>query len=253
MRTDYSYLGSGRILARRRALVGSGFLELGNCSALSIAVESEVKQLRDFRQPGGGTYNRVDRITGVNISLTAHDLSPLNLALALYGSSEAVVAGAVTDELTLAAKGSYARLEGSPSAITSVSPAGTGAAYVAGTDYIFQHGALYIPATSNITAPTGNTPNIKVTYAGNKGALIQALTMSAPELEFMFLGLNEADSGSPMRVDIWRARLGPAANLPLIGDEYAALEMTGAALSDSSKPAGTSQYFQAFVADLTTD
>lgn len=252
MRTDYSYLGSGRILARRRALAGSGFFELGNCSALAIAVESEAKSLRDFRQPGGGTYNRVDRVTGVNVSLTAHDLSPLNLALSLYGNAEAVVAGPVTDELALAVKGSYLRLEGAPSAITSVSPATTGTSYIAGVDYVFQNGALYIPATSNIALPTGNTPNVKVTYTGQKGHLVQALTAAAPELEFMFLGLNEADSGSAVQVNIWRARLGPAANLPLIGDEYAALEMTGAALSDSSRPQGTSQYFQAFIADTTT-
>ncbi len=70
MRTDYSYIGSGRILVRRRNVAGAGFVEMGNCSALALAVESEVKQLRDFRAPGGGTYNRVDRITAVNVSLT---------------------------------------------------------------------------------------------------------------------------------------------------------------------------------------
>lgn len=250
-REDYSYLGSGRILARRRNVPGAGFVELGNCSALSIGVESEVKRLQDFRSPGGGTRNQVNRITSVNVTLTAHDLSPLNLALAYNGNTSAVLGGPVTDEMAIAAKGSFVGLKGQASAITSVSPADTGTAYVAGTDYVFQNNGLFIPAGSLIPAATGNTPNIKVTYTQRKGNLVQALTTAAPELEFKFLGLNEADSGSAVEVNIWRARLAPAASLPLIGDEYAALEMTGAALADSGQPTGVSQFFQIFVEDTT--
>lgn len=251
MRTDYSYIGSGRILVRRRNVVGAGFVELGNCSALALAVESEVKQLRDFRSPGGGTYNRVDRITAVNVSLTAHDLSPLNLSLALYGTTTAVTGGPVTDENAVAAKGAYVALEGQPSAITSVGPIVTGTAYVAGTDYVFQHGGLFIPEGSAIPAPVAGAANVKVTYTQKKGNLVQALMTAAPELEFLFLGLNEADGGSATTVNLWRAKLGPAQSIPLIGDDYAALEMTGAALADSSRPAGESQYFQVFVEDNT--
>lgn len=250
-RKDYSYIGSGRILVRRRNQVGAGFIEMGNCSALALAVESEVKQLRDFRSPGGGTYNRVDRITAVNVSLTAHDLSPLNLSLALYGTSTAVTGGPITDENAIAAKGSYVALKGQPAAVTSVSPATTGTAYIAGTDYILQHNGLWIPETSNIPAATGNTPNVKITYTQKKGDLVNALMTAAPELEFKFLGLNEADSGSAVEVNIWRAKLGPAQSIPLIGDDYAALEMTGAAMADASKAGGESQYFQIFVEDTT--
>ncbi len=93
--------------------------------------------------------------------------------------------------------------------------------------------------------------NIKATYTQKKGNLVQALMTAAPELEFMFLGLNEADSGSAVTVNLWRAKLGPAQSIPLIGDDYAALEMTGAAMADASRPAGTSQYFQTFIEDTT--
>lgn len=251
MRTDYSYIGSGRILARRRALVGSAFFELGNCSALSLAVETETKTLRDSRSPGGGTYNRVDRITGVNLSITAHDLSPQNLSLALYGTTSAVTAAAITDELAIGVKGQYVGLKGQPASITSVSPSPTGTAYVAGTDYEFRNGQLFILPGGTVAAPSGSTPNLKVTYQQKKGDLVQALITAAPELEFLFMGLNEADSGSAVQVRIWRGKLGPAANLPLIGDEYAGLEMTGAVLADSSQPTGVSQYFQTFVEDTT--
>lgn len=251
MRNDYSYIGSGRLLARVRG-AATGLRELGNCSALSIGVEQETKKLRDFRAPGGGTYSQVDRITGVTLAVTAHDLSPENLALALYGTTEAVTAGTITAEPHAAYVGGYVVLDGHPDSITTVTDAAAGTTtYTAGTDYIFQHGALYIPTGSTIPAPVAGADNIKVTYADKAGDLLQALTASAEELELVFLGMNEADSGSAVTVRVWRAKFGATQNLGLIGDDYAALEMTGAALADSSKTGTTSQYFQTFVEDAT--
>ena len=251
-RTDYSYIGSGRILARKRGSA-EAYREIGNCSALTLGVETETKSLRDFRSPGGGTYNQVDRITAVTLAMTAHDLSPENLALALYGTTEAVPGGAVTAEQAVAYKGGYLILDGNPSAVTTITPTGGGTAYVAGTDYILQHGAIYIPPGSGIPAPsTPTTPNVAVTYTERKGNIVQALAAAAAELELVFLGLNEADSGSVVTVRAWRAKFGPASSIPLIGDDYASLEMSGALLADASKVGGESQYFQTFVEDTTT-
>jgi hypothetical protein len=251
MRTDYSYIGSGRILARKRG-DAAPFREIGNCSALTIGVEQETKRLRDFRSPGGGTYNQVDRITGVTLAVTAHDLSPENLALALYGTTEAVAAGTNTDEPQVAYEGGYVVLLDQAASITEVTDPTGVTTYTAGTDYIFQHGGLFIPTTTTIPAPVDTvTANILVTYPTKKGDLIQALTNSAEELELVFLGLNEADSGSEATVKCWRAKFGPTQGLPLISDDYAALEMTGAVLADGSKTGGTSQYFQAFIEDNT--
>ena len=250
-RTDYSYIGSGRILARKRGSA-EAYREIGNCSALTLGVETETKSLRDFRSPGGGTYNQVDRITAVTLAMTAHDLSPENLALALYGTTEAVAGGTVTSEQAVAYKGGYVVLDGNPSAVASISPLPSGTAYVAGTDYVLQHGAIYIPPGSSIPAPaTPTTPNVAVTYTDRKGNVVQALAAAAAELELVFLGLNEADSGSMVTVRAWRAKFGPASSIPLIGDDYASLEMTGALLADASKVGGESQYFQAFVEDTT--
>lgn len=250
-RTDYSYIGSGRILGRKRG-AAAPFREFGNCSALTLGVEQEVKRLRDFRTPAGGTYNQVDRITGVTLAVTAHDLSPENMALALYGTTEAVAGGAVVDEPQVAYAGGYVVLEGQASAITSVKTVDGVTTYTAGTDYIFQHGGLFIPTTSTIAVPSSpTTPNIEVSYTEKAGNLVQALTNSAEELELVFLGLNEADSGSEVTVKVWRAKFAAAQSLNLIGDDYAALEMTGAALADSSKTGGTSQYFQSFIEDGT--
>lgn len=247
-RTDYSYIGSGRILARLRG-AEAPYREIGNCSALTFGVEQETKRLRDFRAPGGGTYNQVDRITGVTINVTAHDLSPDNLALALYGTVDAVAGGAVVNEAHVAYVGGYIVLQGQPSAVTAVTNVAGSTTYVAGTDYIFQHGAIYIPVTSTIPTPANaTTANVHVDYTGKAGDVVEALAGSAEELELVFLGLNEADSGSAVTVYVYRGKFGATQNLGLIGDDYAALEMSGAIMADASKTGdGISQYFRAFI------
>lgn len=249
MRTEYAYIGSGRILARKRG-TDTPFRELGNCSALSMGVEQETKKLRDFRTAGGGTYAQVDRITGVTLSVTAHDLSPENIALALYGTTDAVAGGAVADEPHATFKGGYIVPE-SPIdldvAVTLKDSTGV-TTYTAGTDYVLQYGAIFIPATSTIPdAADADTPNVKLSYTNKAGDLVQALTASAEELELVFLGLNEAASGKEVRVDMFRAQFGATQALPLIGDDFASLELSGAVLPDGTKTGDLSQYFQVFV------
>ncbi len=74
---------------------------------------------------------------------------------------------------------------------------------------------------------------------------MQALTTSGKEYELYFEGLNEARSGKPVTVQAYRVKLGAAQALSLIGEDYAALEMTGKLLKDTSKSGvGVSQYFR---------
>lgn len=249
MRTEYAYIGSGRILARKRG-TNAPFRELGNCSALSMGVEQETKKLRDFRTAGGGTYAQVDRITGVTLSVTAHDLSPENIALALYGTTDAVAAGAVVDEEHATFKGGY--IVPDQPIDTTVEPVLTSmdgvTTYTVDTDYVLQYGAIFIPSTSTIPDATDvDTANVKLSYTNKAGDLVQALTSSAEELELVFLGLNEAASGKEVRVDMYRAQFGATQALPLIGDDFASLELSGAVLPDGTKTGELSQYFQAFV------
>lgn len=248
-RTEYAYIGSGRILGRKRG-TNTPFREFGNCSALSMGVEQETKKLRDFRAAGGGTYAQVDRITGVTLSVTAHDLSPDNIALALYGTTDAVVGAAVADEQHAAFKGGYIvpKQAMNPTVAPVVTDMAGTTTYTAGTDYVVQHGAIFIPATSTIPDATdADTPNLKLDYTSKTGDLVQALTASAEELELVFLGMNEAASGKAVRVDMYRAQFGATQALPMIGDDFAALELAGAVLPDGTKTGELSQYFQVFV------
>jgi hypothetical protein len=243
--TDYSYVGSGKIHIREKGSANP-FVEMGNCSALNLQTEENELELQDFTQPGGGTYNSVTRISAVRLAITAHDLSPENLARALYGSSTDVAAGTATDETVVAYKGGFTPLAKVPTAITSVEPAGGGTAYTVGSDYELRDGGIYIPASSTITAPVAGAPNIQVTYTYAKHDVVQALVSSPKEYDLVFVGLNEARSGKPFRVTVHRAKLGASRDLGLIGSQYAAIEITGRCLKDTAiTTPGLSQYFKA--------
>ena len=236
---DFSYLGSGRVYLRDRSAT-TGLVEVGNCSALSFAVTEETKELRDYTQPGGGTYNEVKRITAVECQITMHDMSALNLSRALYGSTSSVTTATVTDEAHNDVNpGEFVATTFMPASITAVKEGAT--TLVANTDYEVRAGGIYIIPGGAIAAGD----DITITYSKAATDVVQALTGSGKEYELVFDGLNEARSGKKTRVTAHRVKIGALASLGLIGEEYAAIEATGKLLKDTAiTGAGVSQYFK---------
>lgn len=82
------------------------------------------------------------------------------------------------------------------------------------------------------------------TVDGTK-ATIEALTTGAQTFKLVFEGVNEAATGKTVNVTVHRAKIGAAQGLGFIGDEFAALEITGEVLIDTSiNTAGLSQFFK---------
>ncbi|QHG87932.1 hypothetical protein ACCQ13_14675 [Xanthomonas sp. NCPPB 1638] len=239
---DYSYLGSGKVLIREYA-AAAPFEEVGNVSALSFSPQTNTITLADSTKPGGGTRNRVDRVTEVQMAYTFHDFAPQNFARALRGTVSAIAAGNVAAEAVVGFPGGYSPLERRATEITSVKNSGGTVTYDAGTDYELRDGGLFIPVGSDIPAPVNGVANLTVAYAHGAAKRVEALTTSQKQYEVLFLGLNEARSGKEVRVHAHKVSGGVMAQLGLIGDEYGAGEVTGALLADTAKGVGLSQYF----------
>jgi hypothetical protein len=301
---DFSYIGAGQVYLREVG-AAAGFEFIGNVSALSLAIQQEEKELKDFTKGGGGAYNSVNRISAVEASMTLHDLSAANLARVVYGSSSAIAAGTVTNE----ALGNVYRDCIAPTANpidTTVAPTVQHTQYAAAarantTAYALN--AYVLPATPNgyiykattagtsggtiptypttlggtvtdgtvvwtcvgktalvvdvdyTVGPAGitftstginNGEPAQVSYTRKAGNAVEALTSSGKEYEILFAGVNDARSGAAFNVRAYRFKPSPAQNIALIGDDYAALEVTGKLIKDSSKTgAGISQYFKA--------
>ncbi len=71
------------------------------------------------------------------------------------------------------------------------------------------------------------------------------IVTSAQEYKLVFAGLNEAQSGKQAIVTVHRFKPGAAQNISYLGDDYAALDLPGEALSDSLiTGAGLSKFYK---------
>ncbi len=233
-----SFVGKGKLYLGR---YGQNNLQrIGNTSKLSLSIDEETKELADYENPGGGVADALSRIKDAKVTLTLHNLNATNLALALFGDASAINAGTVTDENHTAHKGALLRLDKLGASSVIVTNAAGTTTYLAGSDYQISGGGLLIPDSSGIP----DADPIKVSYAYGAQNLIEAITATGQEYTLAFDGLNEADSGKPCVVDLWRVRFTPTKSLDLIDDDFSKLELEGKLLKDDTRPIGSSQYFR---------
>lgn len=230
---DYSFVGTGNLLIREYG-AAAPFEPVGNCSAVSLQPQENVIELPDYTVPGGGKRSEIRRVQSVNLSFTFHDFSPENFARGMRSGVTPVTAGTATEEAVVAYKGGYAMLANIATAITTVIPAGGGAAFTPGTDYELRDGVLFIPAGSAITTPVAGAANIEVTYTYGAQKRVEALVASNKQYELLFVGLNEARQGKRTRLLMRKVSNSVIQELQLIGEEYGAGTINGALLADTS-------------------
>ena len=95
-------------------------------------------------------------------------------------------------------------------------------------------------------ADLADDADILMDYEYADYAIIETLTTKPKELEFIFEGLNEADSGKPAVVNVWRASQGVASSIPLLAEKgFVNLKVSGSILQDSTKTGeGISPYYR---------
>lgn len=241
----YPYLGSGQIYAKI-AGAAAGLVTLGNASKLEISVKDSNQRLKDMTKPGGGTYASVNRIDTVTVQMTLSDLNKTNVSRAVFGTESAVVGATVADEAVVGYKDALTPLAHPGATAVVVTNSAATTTFVEGVDYEVRAGGIFIFAAGAIT----DAQALKVDYTHAAYHAIEAMTKGAIELELHFEGLNEAHSGKPVIVDIYRALLSPTKALSLLGDKFAELQLEAEVLKDTSKTGvGVSQYFRAKLAD----
>ncbi|MBF9263606.1 hypothetical protein [Paracidovorax cattleyae] len=219
---------------------------VGNVLELALEHAEDVQRQEDMTALGGGTHAEVRRVTEVKISMKLADLNVVNLARASLGTVAGIEAGTVANEpLTVAGLGRLLPLQHiDPTALTIKKGATEAAATpvdMAG-NYLVKPEGIYV-----LDGATGIAPADKlwVSYSYGAYAAIEALTTKTPELQLLFGGLNEADSGKPTVVDIWRASQGITKTLTLINKGFGALDVEGTVLQDPTRVGtGISKYYR---------
>lgn len=218
----------------------AGLTPVGNVLEATTEQSESVEKQEDMQILGGGTHGEIRRVTGVALKLKIADLNIVNLARGVLGTVSPEDAGTVTDVDYVARLGALIPLP-----------------HINVSGLVLKKGATTVPAAGNYELlPEGiwvradaaglvESDAIKVSYSFADQVVIEALTTKAPELTFRLGGLNEADGGRPVVVDLWRVSQGITKQLTLIKKGFAPLDVEGEVLQDPTKTGvGISKYMR---------
>ncbi|EQM69997.1 hypothetical protein QYE80_27240 [Pseudomonas tohonis] len=218
--------------------IPAGLLEVGNCSELSYEAATNDIKIQDYTRPGGGNAKTVKRIEGVTVKYKAHSYNIANISRAIYGASTRVDSGTVTGEGHKAFPGGLILLK-NPGASDVVIKAGS-VTWDEGVDYEFTDAGLpKIKAEGGKALAAGT--DITVDYSHGAHVVIQGLVNSGRRYRHVFVGLNEADTGRPVVIELYRVVHSPS-SLQMISNDFGGMDFTADLEKDGSKGAGLSQY-----------
>lgn len=224
-------------------------LPIGNVLELGIEHDEDVKKQDDMTALGGGTHAEVRRIKDAKLTMKLADLNVVNMSRAIFGLASEKAAGTVTDEAHAATLGGLVRLAHiQPTEVTLKKGATAGAAteVVALGNYEARPEGVFLYADA---AGIVDDDLLWVSYTYGAYAVIEAMTTKSVELALTFGGLNEADGGKPVVIDIFRASQGITKKLALINKDFGALDVEGSILLDATKTgAGISRYYKVSMA-----
>lgn len=242
----YGLIGAGKIkIAVYDSSVPFGkrkFRDVLNASKLGYSFSEDKQTMPDYRSPSGGNYDAYSRISEVKLDIELLELIVDNLALALWGSTTALTAAAITGEAHKIYAGAFVPTERVID--TTVAPVvKKGATTISTDDYTVSPGGITIAATIS-TAGAVDGDDITIDYTPRAGADVQALINSAPEVSLFFEGYNR-NTGKYRTAKIHRVKLGVASSIENIGTSYIPLALTGEVIKDESiTGAGLSQFFE---------
>lgn len=238
------FIGAGKIkIAPYDAAVPFGsreFRDVGNTSAFTFNFTETRQELRDYRDPAGGIDASTSRIETVTATLDLRHFSAENLALALWGDSAALPTTAITGEEHVAHLGGFVPTDRLID--TTVAPVvKKGATVVNAADYVVSEHGIELKETV-ATSGLVNGDEITIDYTPQGGASVQALISAAPNVSVFFAGINTV-TGKPAATRLYKCKLGVAADVAQIGDDFGTLQVTLTVEKDATiVGAGLSQF-----------
>jgi hypothetical protein len=242
-----AYSGVGRIMVAlfsdSATFETRAFRFVENASAFSFSAAEEEKKLLDYTNASGGVDASIRRITSGSGKMDLRRLSVANLALALWGTTNALNTTAITAEAGFKIVPNMfcptKRLIN-----TAVAPVvKKGATVISTADYTVSPGGIMIAATIT-TATVVSGDSITIDYTPLASSDVQTLLSTAPDVSIVFEGINSTD-GKYSVVKIFKAKLGAPSDIGMISDDFATLSLPFTMQKDSTIVAGgKSQYFQ---------
>lgn len=220
---------------------GANLTPVGNALEATIEYKEDVESQDDMTVLGGGKHGERRRVTDITFKAKLVDLNITNLARAILGTALPQDAGTVVDRPYTVTRGALIPLPHVGVTGLVVEKAGTPVAALGNFDLLPE--GIRIRADAAVLT---DNDAITVSYGYADQVVIEALTTKSPELTLRFGGLNEADSGRPVIVDLWRVSQSVTKQLALLQAKgFAGLEVEGSLLQDPTKiGVGISRYMR---------
>lgn len=231
------------------ATKNTGLRPVGNVSALTLGIETTEFEHKESQTGARGIDLTLVTEISATLTMTMESIDRENLALALYGTSTAVAGSTVTDEFVGALSASWddslwfdlAHVK--ISAVTVDRVTGGAATLVEDDDYEvnYETGSIRFISGGTNTVVVGDDFLVDYTYASYEN--VDALTQGdAPIRWGRFEGLNTASGSNPVVVNVYRLATKPLAELALINEEIAQMEVEASVLLEPAITSG-SKYF----------
>lgn len=237
----------GRVYLQDLSVVDGPRFYVGNTSDLKITHNEQVEKTPDYDGLGGGTHSELRRIESVGVAFVLYDINADNIAMATRGSRTTFASGTVTDEAKKAHTGGLIRLDhpgASSVVVTSADGQTTYTGYeVTGAGALVAETGDLATAIAALPDPTVGLP-VLVSYNYGEYNKVKPLTEAKKQFGLVFDGLNEADSGKPVIVDIWKVSPGIVNELALKSTSMMNVPIEGEVLKDTSKGAGESAFYE---------
>ena len=234
------FSGQGRVYVGARDPSGHplGLNYVGNVPELKVSLSVETLEHQESTSGQRLTDLQLIKTKKGEFSCTLEELIPVNLSLALYGTTTAQNGGTVTAEtlpspvavgnLYLLSKQNVSNLvirdSATPPKMFALEHLRLNA----------RHGSIVF---NDLTTDGPYTEPFQVDYAYGTATSTAMLTQPLPERWIRFEGLNTADGNREVVIDLYRVAINPAKELSLITDELLKFELSGQVLADTVRPA----------------
>ncbi|HGV3489283.1 TPA: phage tail protein [Klebsiella quasipneumoniae subsp. quasipneumoniae] len=207
-----------------------GKIEIGDVSALTLKLSFEQSERKISRAGVVMTSDR--RYTSFSASLASvwHDFSADNLSLLLFGKTSRIAQSWQNDEALPKGITAGDRVALAYQNVREVSIDGL----AEGTGYEVDYG---FGAISFLTTPQSQPVKVTYDYAGSQS--VSLLNAKSPEVSLRYEGINLAEGGKKVLLELWRMTFDPLTVLELINNatSLSGMETSSAVLPDLNRQA----------------
>lgn len=212
---------------------------VGDVSALSVGFEEEKAEHKESWSGKKAKVREFNIGNDMTMSATFHSYHADNLARFTRGTASSKVSGTVTSEdLGAVIAGDEIALEYPGVSNVVITDSATPAVTIAAEHYDVEDkwGNVLFKTLPAAPAPT---PPLKAAYSYAAHSQVSFLSADQQDVALRYEGINLAEGGAPVIVELYKVSPGLLSELGLIsdGNEVNGMEVEGAVLLDTRKPA----------------